>query len=126
MADEVTGLLENLKFSEEELVDVSNVDDEVLTEMEGSERWVVGLMSQQTGERIVPTMGTHKAVDLRPGEGRLREYLRVRTEIDSSKPLRRFIALGKLMDGRLRMCPVKYDRLISLVHSNSENGIKWT
>ncbi|KAL4352140.1 hypothetical protein GQ457_06G002640 [Hibiscus cannabinus] len=56
-------------------------------------------------------MGVHKAVDLREGDGRMGEYLRVRTEIDSSKPLRRFIALGKLADGRLRMCPVKYERL---------------
>ncbi|KAK9031495.1 hypothetical protein V6N11_032871 [Hibiscus sabdariffa] len=41
MAYEVTGLLENLKFSEEELVDVSNMDDEILTEMDGSDKWVV-------------------------------------------------------------------------------------
>ncbi|KAL4296489.1 hypothetical protein GQ457_12G013640 [Hibiscus cannabinus] len=205
MAEEVIGLMENLKFSEEELVDVSNSEEDMLETVEGAEKWIVGklispimvdsgllirvffavwkdtpleeasplgpnlflfkfkkvedrefvlnrcpwsfdgvllalkpfdgmlspgeynfnplhiwvriyqiplgLMTQQTGEKIGSTMGVHKAVDLREGDGRMGEHLRVRTEIDSSKPLRRFIALGKLADGRLRMCPVKYERL---------------
>ncbi|KAK8616666.1 hypothetical protein V6N13_116636 [Hibiscus sabdariffa] len=50
MADEVVGLMENLKFSEEKLVDVCNDGEEMSATMEGSEKWVVevkGQMSQQ-------------------------------------------------------------------------------
>ncbi|KAK9031992.1 hypothetical protein V6N11_056277 [Hibiscus sabdariffa] len=38
MAEEVTGLLENLKFSEEELVDVSNNEEDMLETVEGAEK----------------------------------------------------------------------------------------
>ncbi|KAL4369328.1 hypothetical protein GQ457_05G021480 [Hibiscus cannabinus] len=154
MADGVTGLMENLKFSEEELMDASTGEEDMIAMAEGAEKWVVGklispsiadsgllireskeavlnrcpwsfdgellalkpfdamlspgeynfhplciwariyqvplgLMNQQTGEKIGNKMGTHKAVDLREGDGRLGEFLRIRTEIDSSKPLRR-------------------------------------
>ncbi|KAL4296847.1 hypothetical protein GQ457_12G013350 [Hibiscus cannabinus] len=70
-------------------------------------------------------MGVHKAVDLQEGDGRMGEYLRVRTEIDSLKPLRRFIALGKLVDGRLRMCPVKYERLPRFFFNCGRIGHGW-
>ncbi|KAK8634853.1 hypothetical protein V6N13_022733 [Hibiscus sabdariffa] len=47
MAEEVAGLMENLKFSEEELVDV-NADGEGMFEpLEGSEKWVVDLAKGQ-------------------------------------------------------------------------------
>ncbi|KAK8660397.1 hypothetical protein V6N13_051323 [Hibiscus sabdariffa] len=42
MAEEVIGLMENLKFSEVELVDVSNNEEDMLEPVEGSEKWVVG------------------------------------------------------------------------------------
>ncbi|KAL4319473.1 hypothetical protein GQ457_18G011570 [Hibiscus cannabinus] len=219
MAEEVIGLMENLKFSEEELMDVSNNGEDMMETVEGSDKWVVGklispamvdsgllirvfftvwkdtplevasplgpnmflfkfkkledkefvlnscpwsfdgellalkpfngmlspgeynfyplhiwvkiyqiplgLMSQQTGERIGSTMGIHKAVDLREGDGRMGEYLRVRTEIDSSKLLRKFIALGKLADERLRMCPVKYERLPKFCFHCGRIGHGW-
>ncbi|KAL4295344.1 hypothetical protein GQ457_12G013630 [Hibiscus cannabinus] len=219
MAEEVVGLMENLKFSEDELMDVNNNEEGMIEEVEGAEKWIVGklispsivdsgllirvfftvwkdtpledasplgpnlflfkfkkvedrefvlnrcpwsfdgellalkpfdgmlspgeynfyplhiwariyqiplgLMSQQTGEQIGATMGVHKAVDLREGDGRMGEYLRVRTEIDSSKPLRRFVALGKLADGRLRMCPVKYERLPRFCFNCGRIGHGW-
>ncbi|KAK8590418.1 hypothetical protein V6N13_057311 [Hibiscus sabdariffa] len=183
MADEVAGLMGNLKFSEEELVDVNNIGEEMVETMEGTEKWAVGklispvivdsgllirvffavwketpleeasplgpnmflfkfkqeefrdsvlnrcpwsfdgellalkpfdgllspneynfhplhiwlrvyqvplgLMNQKMGEKIGNIMGVHKAVDLREGEGRMGEYLRLQTEIDSSRPLKR-------------------------------------
>ncbi|KAK8523683.1 hypothetical protein V6N12_013768 [Hibiscus sabdariffa] len=41
MADEVAGLMGNLKFSEEELVDVNNIGEEMVETMEGTEKWAV-------------------------------------------------------------------------------------
>ncbi|KAL4296417.1 hypothetical protein GQ457_12G000180 [Hibiscus cannabinus] len=143
MAEEVVGLMENLKFSEDELMDwvahscvlyclerypiggrlplgpnlflfkFKKVEDRefVLNRCPWSFDGELLALKPFDGERIGATMGVHKAVDLQEGDGRMGEYLRVRTEIDSLKPLRRFIALGKLVDGRLRMCPVKYERL---------------
>ncbi|KAK8977423.1 hypothetical protein V6N11_049552 [Hibiscus sabdariffa] len=42
MADEVVGMLENLKFTEDELVDVSNAGEEMMEEVDGAEKWAVG------------------------------------------------------------------------------------
>ncbi|KAL4295983.1 hypothetical protein GQ457_12G013380 [Hibiscus cannabinus] len=85
----------------------------------------LGLMTQQMGEKIGNTMGVHKAVDLRDGEGRMGEYLRLRSEIDSSRPLRRFITLGKLADGNPRMCPIKYERLPKFCYHCGRIGHGW-
>ncbi|KAK8582563.1 hypothetical protein V6N13_069337 [Hibiscus sabdariffa] len=40
MADEVVELMENLKFSEEELVDISNDGEDMFAMVEGSEKWI--------------------------------------------------------------------------------------
>ncbi|KAK8660422.1 hypothetical protein V6N13_051348 [Hibiscus sabdariffa] len=42
MAEEVIGLMENHKFSEDELVDVSNNEEDMLETVEGAEKWIVG------------------------------------------------------------------------------------
>ncbi|KAK8705592.1 hypothetical protein V6N13_049190 [Hibiscus sabdariffa] len=41
MADEVTGLMENLKFSEEELIDAQFEGENMMEDIEGSEKWIV-------------------------------------------------------------------------------------
>ncbi|KAK8634870.1 hypothetical protein V6N13_022750 [Hibiscus sabdariffa] len=44
MADEVVGMLENLKFTEDELMDVSNAGEEMMEEVDGAEKWAVGIV----------------------------------------------------------------------------------
>ncbi|KAK8662393.1 hypothetical protein V6N13_091971 [Hibiscus sabdariffa] len=63
------------------------------------------------GERIGDRFGSTVAVDMRPGDGRWGEYLRIRVKLDISKPLRRIIFVGKREDGSSRACSVKYERL---------------
>ncbi|KAK8555354.1 hypothetical protein V6N12_009502 [Hibiscus sabdariffa] len=62
MAEEVAGLMENLKFSEEEMVDVSADGEGMFEPLEGSEKWVGPF---QFGEWL--------KVDLAKGQGTLRK-----------------------------------------------------
>ncbi|KAK8973020.1 hypothetical protein V6N11_047023 [Hibiscus sabdariffa] len=57
MADEVAGLMGNLKFSEEELVDVNNIGEEMVETMEGTEKWAVGHGWELCVERPVEFQG---------------------------------------------------------------------
>ncbi|KAK8557896.1 hypothetical protein V6N12_010119 [Hibiscus sabdariffa] len=52
MADEVVGMLENLKFTEDELMDVSNAGEEMMEEVDGAEKWVVAKKSRMVSNTI--------------------------------------------------------------------------
>ncbi|KAK8557835.1 hypothetical protein V6N12_010059 [Hibiscus sabdariffa] len=70
MAEEVVGLMENLNFSEEEMVDVNADGDSMLEPLEGAERWVV--------EKPVDFQGPFQfgewlKVELAKGQGNLRK-----------------------------------------------------
>ncbi|KAK9032011.1 hypothetical protein V6N11_056296 [Hibiscus sabdariffa] len=56
MADEVEGLMGNLNFSEEELVDINNIGEEMVETMEGSEKWAV---DQNLGKERKEGSGDH-------------------------------------------------------------------
>ncbi|KAL4283624.1 hypothetical protein GQ457_16G014760 [Hibiscus cannabinus] len=72
----------------------------------------LGLMSSKVGEAVGNKFGTSIATDLRDENGCSGEYLRVRVEIDSSKPLKRCTVLGRnKKSGQPRVCMVKYERL---------------
>ncbi|KAL4348031.1 hypothetical protein GQ457_17G003790 [Hibiscus cannabinus] len=85
----------------------------------------LGMMTQQMGEIIGDRMGSHIAVDMREGEGRMGEFLRVRTEIDNLSHLRRCVTLGRLPDGNPRICMVKYERLPKFCYYCGVIGHGW-
>ncbi|KAL4325526.1 hypothetical protein GQ457_11G002860 [Hibiscus cannabinus] len=85
----------------------------------------LGMMNQRMGESIGNRLGNHIAVDMREGEGRMGEYLRVRVEIDSCKALKRCVVLGKQQDGSSRICMVKYERLPKFCHYCGIIGHGW-
>ncbi|KAL4332523.1 hypothetical protein GQ457_07G000070 [Hibiscus cannabinus] len=72
----------------------------------------LGFMSSKVGEAVGNKFGKCIATDLRDEKGCSGEYLRVRVEIDSSRPLKRCTVLGKnAKTGQPRVCMVKYERL---------------
>ncbi|KAL4295576.1 hypothetical protein GQ457_12G016680 [Hibiscus cannabinus] len=72
----------------------------------------LGFMSSKVGEVVGNKFGTSIATDLRDENGCSGEYLRVRVEIDSSKPLKRCTVLGRNAKmGQPRVCMAKYERL---------------
>ncbi|KAL4348543.1 hypothetical protein GQ457_17G007650 [Hibiscus cannabinus] len=72
----------------------------------------LGFMSSKVGEVVGNKFGKCIATDLRDEKGCSGEYLRVRVEIDSSRPLKRCTVLGKnAKTGQPRVCMVKYERL---------------
>ncbi|GMJ08532.1 hypothetical protein HRI_004522400 [Hibiscus trionum] len=68
-------------------------------------------MDVEIGKAIARKFGECLTADFRRGEGRFGEYMRIRAVIDSSKPLRRCVIVGKLNDGSPRVCMAKYERL---------------
>ncbi|KAL4324997.1 hypothetical protein GQ457_11G001760 [Hibiscus cannabinus] len=72
----------------------------------------LGYMNSKAGETIGNKIESHIATDLRDEMGCAGEYLRLRIEINSSKPLKRCTVLGRLMkSGQPRVCMIKYERL---------------
>ncbi|KAL4297993.1 hypothetical protein GQ457_12G013480 [Hibiscus cannabinus] len=72
----------------------------------------LGFMSSKVGEAVGNKFGKCIATDLRDEKGCSGEYLRVRVEIDSSRPLKRCTVLGKnAKTGQPHVCMVKYERL---------------
>ncbi|KAK8688411.1 hypothetical protein V6N13_087178 [Hibiscus sabdariffa] len=66
----------------------------------------------KAGETIGSSFGKYIATDLRDANGCMGEYLRVRVEIDCSKPLKRCTAMGRnKKTGQPRICMAKYERL---------------
>ncbi|KAE8736154.1 hypothetical protein F3Y22_tig00000132pilonHSYRG00024 [Hibiscus syriacus] len=79
----------------------------------------LGFMKIETAEKIGNRIGKIIATDTRPGDGRMGGFLRVRVEIDSSKPLRRCVKMGVFANGDSRKCLLKYERLPSFCHKVS-------
>ncbi|KAL4272949.1 hypothetical protein GQ457_13G013230 [Hibiscus cannabinus] len=72
----------------------------------------LGYMNSKADEAIGNNFGKHIATDLRDVMGCAGEYLRLRIDIDGSKPLRRCTVLGRnFKSGQPRVCMVKYERL---------------
>ncbi|KAE8735408.1 hypothetical protein F3Y22_tig00000340pilonHSYRG00340 [Hibiscus syriacus] len=76
----------------------------------------LGLMWIETMEKIGNKIGNTISTDTRSGEGRMGDYLRVRVQIDSTKPLRRCAKMGQLANGQPRKCLLKYERLPLICH----------
>ncbi|KAL4297902.1 hypothetical protein GQ457_12G000150 [Hibiscus cannabinus] len=57
----------------------------------------LGFMSSKVGEAVGNKFGKCIATDLRDEKGCSGEYLRVRVEIDSSRPLKRCTVLGRML-----------------------------
>ncbi|KAE8657927.1 hypothetical protein F3Y22_tig00116976pilonHSYRG00123 [Hibiscus syriacus] len=76
----------------------------------------MGYMKIETAEKFGNRIGKTIATDTRPGDGRMGDFLRVRVEIDSSKPLRICVKMGIFTNGDLRKCLLKYERLLSFCH----------
>ncbi|KAK8523679.1 hypothetical protein V6N13_057287 [Hibiscus sabdariffa] len=70
MEDEVTGLMENLRFTEEELKDVSIEGEEMMTNVEDADKWVVGKAPEFQGPF---QFGEWVKVDLSKGRQNLRK-----------------------------------------------------
>ncbi|KAK8561360.1 hypothetical protein V6N12_048432 [Hibiscus sabdariffa] len=66
----------------------------------------LGLMTAKVGEMLGNQFGTSLATDLRDGAGRMGEFMRIQAEIDCSKPLCRFVVVGKDRNGKPRIFPV--------------------
>ncbi|XP_039033201.1 uncharacterized protein LOC120169045 [Hibiscus syriacus] len=76
----------------------------------------LGWMNREIGEELGNALGKLLAVDLREGEGRLGDFLRIRVELDCKSPLRRCLTHGTKADGQPRICPIKYERLPCFCH----------
>ncbi|KAE8687139.1 hypothetical protein F3Y22_tig00111022pilonHSYRG00109 [Hibiscus syriacus] len=76
-------------------------------------------MKIETAEKIGNRIGKTIATDTRPGDGRMGDFLRVRVEIDISKPLRICVKMGMFANGDPRKCLLKYERLPSFCHKVS-------
>ncbi|KAE8679239.1 protein AIG1-like isoform X3 [Hibiscus syriacus] len=79
------------------------------------------LMRIETTKKIGNRIGKTIAIDTRSGGGRMCDYLRVRVEIDCTKPLRRCAKMRQLANGQPRKCLLKYERLPSFCHKVSPN-----
>ncbi|KAL4311813.1 hypothetical protein GQ457_01G032130 [Hibiscus cannabinus] len=72
----------------------------------------LGYMNNKAGEAIGNNFGKHIVTDLRDDMGCAGQYLRLRIDIDCSKPLRRCTVLGRnFKSGQPRVCMAKYERL---------------
>ncbi|KAL4387855.1 hypothetical protein GQ457_09G016040 [Hibiscus cannabinus] len=73
----------------------------------------LGLMTAKVGEVLGNQFGASIATDLRDGDGRLEEYLCIQAVIDGGIPLHRFVVIGNDRNGKPRVCPVQYERLLT-------------
>ncbi|KAK8684355.1 hypothetical protein V6N13_040385 [Hibiscus sabdariffa] len=102
MADEVANLMNNLRFSEEELVEMEGMESQCKEQQCDTEKWVVAKLFTMRkvdgaavlrvfgsmGVQISNSFGVSVAVDLRTGEGSMGSFLRFRSTIDCAKPLK--------------------------------------
>ncbi|KAK8972945.1 hypothetical protein V6N11_025441 [Hibiscus sabdariffa] len=68
-------------------------------------------MNSTMGLRLGGCIGRAVAIDHRVEGGNLGEFLRIRVEIDITKPLRRFVLLGNGQGKKPTPCPLRYERL---------------
>ncbi|GMI89639.1 hypothetical protein HRI_002633200 [Hibiscus trionum] len=69
-------------------------------------------MTSKVGEAIGNKFEESVATNLCEDNGCMGEYLRLRVEIDSSKPLKRYTVMGRnIKTGQPRVCMAKYERL---------------
>ncbi|KAK8479996.1 hypothetical protein V6N11_037008 [Hibiscus sabdariffa] len=66
-------------------------------------------------------MGKFVAIDMREGDGRWGEFLRIRVELDRTKSLRRCVNIGKAPGGKPRLCMINYP-LLPLLPGHSTIG----
>ncbi|KAL4284543.1 hypothetical protein GQ457_16G011650 [Hibiscus cannabinus] len=72
----------------------------------------LGYMNRKVGEAIGNKFGKRIATNLRDDMGCAGEYLRLRIEMDCSKPLKRCMMLGRnIKSEQPRVCMFKYERL---------------
>ncbi|KAL4298162.1 hypothetical protein GQ457_12G031030 [Hibiscus cannabinus] len=68
-------------------------------------------MNSEMGLRLGGCIGRAVAIDHRVEGGNLGDFLRIRVEVDITKPLRRFVLLGNGKGKKPSPCPLRYERL---------------
>ncbi|KAL4298065.1 hypothetical protein GQ457_12G009930 [Hibiscus cannabinus] len=75
----------------------------------------IGLMSESLGRSLGACIGSVVGTDTRIIDGNMGEFMRVRVNIDVTKPLRRCVALGGC-GTKPRLCPLQYEKLPNFCH----------
>ncbi|KAL4278110.1 hypothetical protein GQ457_03G017360 [Hibiscus cannabinus] len=75
----------------------------------------IGLMSESLGRSLGACIGSVVGTDMRIIDGNMGEFMRVRINIDVTKPLRRCVALGGC-GTKPRLCPLQYEKLPNFCH----------
>ncbi|KAL4277931.1 hypothetical protein GQ457_03G016560 [Hibiscus cannabinus] len=75
----------------------------------------IGLMSESLGRSLGACIGSVVGTDMRIIDGNMGEFMRVRVNIDVTKPLRRCVALGGC-GTKPRLCPLQYEKLPNFCH----------
>ncbi|KAL4341497.1 hypothetical protein GQ457_08G031700 [Hibiscus cannabinus] len=75
----------------------------------------IGLMSEFLGRSLGACIGSVMGTDTRIIDGNMEEFMRVRVNIDVSKPLRRCVTLGGC-GTKPRLCPLQYEKLPNFCH----------
>ncbi|KAL4339149.1 hypothetical protein GQ457_08G031690 [Hibiscus cannabinus] len=75
----------------------------------------IGLMSESLGRSLGACIGSVVGTDTRIIDGNMGEFMRVRVNIDVSKPLRRCVTLGGC-GTKPRLCPLQYEKLPNFCH----------
>ncbi|KAL4311685.1 hypothetical protein GQ457_01G016240 [Hibiscus cannabinus] len=75
----------------------------------------IGLMFESLGRSLGACIGSVVGTDTRIIDGNMGEFMRVRVNIDVTKPLRRCVALGGC-GTKPRLCPLQYEKLPNFCH----------
>ncbi|KAL4302369.1 hypothetical protein GQ457_10G013020 [Hibiscus cannabinus] len=75
----------------------------------------IGLLSESLGRSLGACIGSVVGTDTRIIDGNMGEFMRVRVNIDVTKPLRHCVALGGC-GTKPRLCPLQYEKLPNFCH----------
>ncbi|KAL4387922.1 hypothetical protein GQ457_09G021670 [Hibiscus cannabinus] len=78
-------------------------------------RVLIGLIAESLGRSLGACIGTVVGIDTCVIDGNMGEFLRVRVNLDTTKPLRCSVTLGGC-ENRPKMCNLQYERLPNFCH----------